>query len=190
MRQASTASWPVRFTSELAKHGPVYTSAVRASRYWPEICGLSAPSAAAAAHTRSTVSRIALDFISIPPERSTPIVPPRETTINSAPLRRFAARPARPAAFGRDDLAVGAQQRLRLRAPVGAFGHTGSGIFQRVVEHFFLAQALANRARLDQHVKARHGNSLLPLRRARLSPRPRARASRLRARVAPCTCSG
>src|SRR2546422_4558260 len=41
MCQASTASWPVRFTSEFAKHGPVYTSAVRASMYWPEICAIA-----------------------------------------------------------------------------------------------------------------------------------------------------
>src|SRR5205807_3150475 len=76
MCQASTASWPVRFTSEFAKHGPVYTSAVRASMYWPEICAI-----AGTASTRDKTRNNPFSFIDSPLQQFL-IFPPPTATCN------------------------------------------------------------------------------------------------------------
>src|SRR3989449_11149304 len=72
MCQASTASWPARFTSEFAKHGPVYTSALRASMYFPVICAalpVVAPAASAGSRkTRRETRTTFRNFIAVPPQ--------------------------------------------------------------------------------------------------------------------------
>src|SRR5712664_3006950 len=73
MCQASTASWPARFTSEFAKHGPVYTSALRASMYFPVICAallVVAPAARAGSRKkRRETTNTFRNFIAVPPQQ-------------------------------------------------------------------------------------------------------------------------
>src|SRR3989442_1756366 len=91
MCQASTASWPVRFPSEFAKHGPVYTSAVRASMYWPEICAI-----AGTASTRDKTRNNPFSFIDSSLQQFL-IFPPPTATCNpplSGVVWRNAVAPA------------------------------------------------------------------------------------------------
>src|SRR6266851_565378 len=178
MCQASTASWPVKLTSEFAKHGPVKTSAVRDSMYSPEMwpAGWAAqmpPGRAIKATARSNDPAAIFTFIWLPP-------PPTTKTIFTLPgitfnpsagerLRCFTAGTPRAAFLRIREAAIRPQERLCLRAPERTAWH-GGGLLRRrdnvlavrgrnvvaFIKHLLLPQALADRAVPDQSCQAWH----------------------------------